>query len=90
MAFVDALLALNSGLLLLLLWAAREYWKAHKEQHHQIMTSLDNLSEIYATKSSIERVHKRLDGVEESHKQHEARIVQIETRLNINSRKKGM
>lgn len=88
MAIVDMLLGLNSGLLILVLWMAREYWRWHKVQHGQIMNALENLGEIYATKTSLERVHKRLDGIEEGHKSHEARIVQIETRLSISASKR--
>lgn len=91
MALVDILLGLNSSLLLLVLWMAREYWRWHKVQHGQIMAALENLGEVYATKASVkdslDRVHKRIDGVEEGHKSHEARIVQIETRLSISSKR---
>lgn len=93
MAFVDVLLGLNSAFLLLILWMAREYWRWHKVQHGQIMAALENLSEIYATKTavkdSLDRVHKRIDGVEECHKAHESRIVQIETRLSILGKRRG-
>lgn len=83
MVLMDVLMGFNSLLLMLVLWVVREYWRAHKEQHGQIMDSLGRLGEVYATKSSLERAHKRLDGLEREHSGHEARLTRLETSIGM-------
>lgn len=83
MLTLEILVGINSLLLAILGWLAREWWRSHREQHRELAEVIAHLKEVYASRGSVERAHQRLDGVEASMVEYHVRLTHIETRLAL-------
>ena len=60
-----------------------EWWKDHKAQHKQLDQSITRLSEVYASKTSVHRAHKRLDDLDAVTADHAERLARLEAMQEI-------
>lgn len=67
----------------LALWMGHEWWKDHKAQHKQLDESITRLSEVYASKTSVHRAHKRLDDLDAVTADHAERLARLEAMQEI-------
>ena len=73
----------NALLYGLALWMGHEWWKDHKAQHKQLDESITRLSEVYASKTSVHRAHKRLDDLDAVTADHAERLARLEAMQEI-------
>lgn len=79
----ELLQGLTALLLAVLCWVFRAWWSGHKDQHARLEQSIERLDTVYATKTSVQRAHDRLDDMSEVITDHEKRLTQLETEAQI-------
>ena len=73
----------NTLLFSLALFMGHEWWKSHKTQHKELDESITRLSEVYASKTSVHRAHKRLDDLDAVTADHAERLARLEAMQEI-------
>lgn len=81
----DILSGMNTVVLLLLAWFAREWWRDHKTQHRELAEALDHLKNGVPSKHAVERAHARIDEIEARTIDHDLRLTSIESHMGINA-----
>ena len=80
---IEILLGANTLLFGASLFLGHEWWKSHKAQHKQLDESITRLSEVYASKTSVHRAHKRLDELDAVTADHAERLARLEAMQEI-------
>ncbi len=80
---IEILLGANTLLFGASLFLGHEWWKSHKAQHKQLDESITRLSEVYASKTSVHRAHKRLDDLDAVTADHAERLARLEAMQEI-------
>lgn len=79
----EVLSGVNALLLACLCWLAREWWRAHKEQHREFAEVIARLKNACASKGAVERAHQRINAIESRTVGHGVRLAHLETRLGL-------